>query len=93
MFSREKIDFISSRGTLRLIACTPYLKGCLRDQWEICASKLNGTIYFAAIDTDFDIEQNNNITYRRKKFQSWGYKFEQFLTTGMINLNKHLNLV
>ena len=74
------------RGTLKFISCTPYLNGCLRNQWEICASKFKDTIYFCAIDTDCDIEEEKNKSERQSLLQAWGYKFEQYITTGICNV-------
>lgn len=68
------------------ISCTPYLKGFYRDQWEICASKFKGVIYFSAIDSDIDIKENENMTKRQALLQSWGYKFEQHMTSGTFSL-------
>ncbi|GFU05784.1 decapping and exoribonuclease protein [Nephila pilipes] len=81
---KSNIDFISVRGALALIMCTPYLSSSLHNQWEICATKFNGIIYFTAIDTDVDIAENKNASIRQMKYQSWGYKFEQYLTTDSI---------
>ncbi|GBM54262.1 hypothetical protein AVEN_208598-1 [Araneus ventricosus] len=77
------VDFVTARGTLSLISCTPYLKECLRNQWEACATKYNGIIYFALVDSDIDIAEEENASEQKKRFQSWGYKFEQYITTGL----------
>ncbi|GFT47821.1 decapping and exoribonuclease protein [Trichonephila clavipes] len=81
----SNVDFVTVRGTLVLIMCTPYLNGNLRNQWEICATKYNGIIYFSAIDTDRDVAENKNSTYMQMCYQSWGYKFEQYVTTDHID--------
>ncbi|XP_054713116.1 decapping and exoribonuclease protein-like isoform X2 [Uloborus diversus] len=80
----KKTDFVTVRGALVKIMCTPYLKGCIRPQWEICATRYEGVIYFCAIDSDEDIEENKNATPKQLMFQSWGYKFEQYMTTSEI---------
>ncbi|KAF8795961.1 decapping and exoribonuclease protein-like [Argiope bruennichi] len=81
----SNIDFVTGRGTLALISCTPYIKECFRNQWEVCASKYNGIIYFALIDSDTDIAENENASEQQQRFQSWGYKFEQYITTDHID--------
>ncbi|GIY09904.1 decapping and exoribonuclease protein [Caerostris darwini] len=58
----SKVDFISVRGTLALIMCTPYIDNFYRNSWEICASKYSGL-----------------------KRQSWGFKFEQYITTDTVD--------
>lgn len=78
------MDFVTVRGTLKLISCTPYLKGSYRSQWEICATKFNGTIYFSAIDSDADIQDNQNLTKKQALLRAWGFKFEQYITSGKL---------
>lgn len=73
---------MSVRGTLQRIMCSPYISGFYRNQWEICASKFNSVIYFSAIDSDEDVKEEKTASYRKLQFQAWGYKFEQYMTTG-----------
>ncbi|GFT62594.1 decapping and exoribonuclease protein [Trichonephila clavipes] len=54
----SNVDFVTVRGSLVLIMCTPYLIGNFCNQWEICATKYNGIIYFSAINTDRDVPEN-----------------------------------
>ncbi|KFM59958.1 Protein Dom3Z, partial [Stegodyphus mimosarum] len=84
---RSPVDFITVRGTLVLVMCTPYAKGSYHSQWEICATKFNGTIYFSAIDTDIDKAEQTNASLKYLLCQSWGYKFEQYMTTDTIDGN------
>lgn len=84
-FSKTNVDFITVRGTLKLLSCTSYLKGSYHSEWEICASKFEGVIYFSAIDSDADIEENKNITKRQALLRAWGFKFEQYITADTID--------
>ncbi|GIY93585.1 decapping and exoribonuclease protein [Caerostris extrusa] len=81
----SKVDFISVRGTLALIMCTPYIDNFYHNSWEICASKYNGVIYLSAIDSDEDIISNKNTPLIQLKRQSWGFKFEQYITTDTVD--------
>lgn len=73
--------FICWRGLLTKIMKTPYDR---REGWIICASKWRGTIYLCAFDTEADKHNKANETTRNLKFMSWGFKFEQYMLTGII---------
>ncbi|KAG8194578.1 hypothetical protein JTE90_013316 [Oedothorax gibbosus] len=81
----SKVDFITVRGTLQRIMCTPFVAGFYRNQWEVCATKFNGVIYFTAIDSDLDLLENETMTERHQQYQAWGYKFEQYMTTDKVD--------
>ena len=70
--------YFSSRGLLTVILCTPYEK---RDDWIIEAVKWNGTIYLLQLMTDKRLLEKRNETSRQKQMSSWGYKFEQLVTS------------
>nr|CAD7196840.1 unnamed protein product [Timema douglasi] len=57
--------------------CTPYEN---LDDWIICASKWKGNIYLCAIESEESIKKRKSRTEQQKKFMSWGYKFEQYMT-------------
>lgn len=82
--NRLNMDFVTVRGTLKKIMCTPYAEAGRSDEWEICASKFNGSIYFNAIDTDADIAKERFKSDIQAMNQAWGYKFEQYMTTDTI---------
>ncbi|XP_077275402.1 decapping and exoribonuclease protein-like isoform X1 [Temnothorax americanus] len=70
------IDFISSRGTIKTILCSPYKTF---DEWIICASKYRGTIYLCEFYTDEKEHRRVNETMSEKQVTSWGFKFEQYM--------------
>lgn len=73
------VDFVSYRGLLRLIMCTPFES---RDPWIILASKFMGTIYLCAVETESKKLERLNATDNTKKNLSYGFKFEQYMLTG-----------
>lgn len=74
------VDFVCFRGLLTVIVCTPYEN---QEDWIICATKFRGTIYLCAFDTTDKVHSRKNMTERDKLMTYWGYKFEQYMTTGM----------
>lgn len=73
------VDFVSYRGLLRAIMCTPYEN---RDPWIILASKFMGTIYLCALETEHKNFGRLNATDSTKRVLSYGFKFEQYMLTG-----------
>ncbi|XP_015911912.1 decapping and exoribonuclease protein [Parasteatoda tepidariorum] len=78
------VDFVTVRGTLSRIMCTPYSSKTYRNNWDICATKLNGIIYLTAVDTDKEIARIDEFP-QLVRYMSWGYKFEQYLTTAQVD--------
>lgn len=76
-------DFVCFRGLLRLLMCTPYE---LRDGWIILATKYKGTIYLCAEDTVKQKTDRDNMSDDMKRILSYGFKFEQFILTGKMDL-------
>ena len=74
------MDFVCYRGTLSLLFCSPYED---KDDWLLGATKYKGTIYIAQFPTERRVKDVQNRKYFQKKMCSWGFKFEQYLTTGM----------
>ncbi|XP_028046754.1 decapping and exoribonuclease protein isoform X2 [Monomorium pharaonis] len=70
------VDFICSRGAIKTILSSPYKE---RDEWIICASKYHGTIYLCEFYTDEKEHSYANRTMLKKRYNSWGYKFEQYM--------------
>lgn len=73
-------DFVCFRGLLRLIMCTPYEH---REPWIILATKYKGTIYLCAEETEKRIQERRNEGIEMKKILSYGFKFEQYLLSGV----------
>jgi RAT1-interacting protein len=73
------VDFVCYRGLLTMLMCTPYEKD---DDWIICATKWKGTIFLCARETDKKRLYREQMTDKQKQFMSWGYKFEQYMSSG-----------
>lgn len=80
--SHLRYQFVCFRGLLRLIMCTPYDNNA-QSSWIILATKFRGTIYLCALDTDIKKRKKREETKEQKLFCSYGYKFEQYLLTGI----------
>ena len=70
-------DFVTWRGHLVKILCTPYEK---RDSWRLDACKYNGTIFICEVETDMHKKQRLCQSERQKQMCYWGYKFEDYMT-------------
>lgn len=73
-------DFVSWRGLHTTLLTSPYEQ---RDGWKISVIKFCGTWYMCAFDTEDKIEQKQNETEKQKEMSYWGYKFEQYMTSGI----------
>ncbi|XP_017869130.1 PREDICTED: decapping nuclease DXO homolog [Drosophila arizonae] len=71
-------DFVTFRGVLRQIMCTPYQRN--RD-YRLMATCLNGTTYISKVETSDQRSQAMQMTRREMDMCSWGFKFEQYCTT------------
>ncbi|XP_060662402.1 decapping nuclease DXO homolog [Drosophila nasuta] len=71
-------DFVTFRGILRQIMCTPYER---RKDYRLMATRLNGTIYLAKVETEADRLERESMTKQQLDMCSWGFKFEQYCTT------------
>lgn len=71
-------DFVCFRGLLTVLLCTPYER---QDDWCIEAVKWKGTIYLLAIPTSRRLASKDRETERQRQMSSWGYKFEQYMTS------------
>lgn len=74
--NRLNIDFVSFRGLLRLLMCTPYEN---RENWIINAIKLKGTIFLCAEETIEKKNQKAKETAKDKMFMRYGFKFENYV--------------
>jgi len=72
-------DFVCFRGLLTVLMRTPYEKN---EDWIICATKWKGTIFLCAKETERKRISEEQMTDRDKQFSSWGFKFEQYMSSG-----------
>lgn len=63
-----------------MLLSTPYEKN---EGWIISACKWRGTIYLCAFDTEEKKKEKNNRSERLLEILSWGFKFEQYLLSGI----------
>ena len=89
IFYSLKINFVCFRGLLTAISGTIYEN---KDDWLICATKFKSIIYLCAFDTQQDIDRRANMTEREKLMTAWGYKFEQYMSSGKCKII-FLNLI
>ena len=68
------------RGLLTVLLCTPYER---RDGWLIDVVRWRGTLYLLQVDTNKRKEEKRNESRRQKQMSSWGYKFEQLMTSAV----------
>ncbi|XP_043658023.1 decapping nuclease DXO homolog isoform X1 [Drosophila teissieri] len=71
-------DFVTLRGILRQIMCLQY---DTNRTFRIKATLLNGNIYMAKEDTPEQRLENENMSKKQLDMCSWGFKFEQYLTS------------
>jgi len=76
------VDFICRRELLKALLCSPYRK---TNGWIIYASKYRGTIYLCEYYTSEKEVQYINAAMTDKRMDSWGCKFEQYMTTGILH--------
>lgn len=54
------------------------------ESWFICATKVKNVIFLCAFYTNQKKRKlQQPLTEREKRFEYWGFKFEQFLLTGI----------
>ncbi|KAF9972695.1 Dom-3 Z [Actinomortierella ambigua] len=70
-------DFISYRGVLTKLMCTPYTRN---ESWEIRATLFNGSIYLNEYVAPEKRAKNLGETERHKLMSYWGYRFETLCT-------------
>ncbi|XP_013099876.2 decapping nuclease DXO homolog [Stomoxys calcitrans] len=68
-------EFVSWRGLLRLLMCTPYE---YRQDWCIHVTRFNNTIYLVERETEQKIYERSQETTYQKNCAAWGFKFEQY---------------
>lgn len=80
--SLDAAPFFCYRGLLTCLACTPYENN---EPWKIVAILFKGKIYLCARNTEEKIRRTQNMSEWEKLCSSWGFKFEQFLLSGIHN--------
>ncbi|GAB0094227.1 Decapping nuclease DXO homolog [Sergentomyia squamirostris] len=83
-------DIVCFRGLLRMIMCTPYEASSRSESWIILATKYRGTIYLCQEESDEKRDEILNETEDQKRFQYYGYKFEQYILTEKLNIPNDL---
>lgn len=76
--SNIRINFVCFRGLLTVICNTIYEHS---EDWIICATKFKNIIYLCAFETEQAINRRENMSEREQLMCSWGYKFEQYVTS------------
>lgn len=75
-------DFITWRGHLTKIMCTPYET---RESWQMAATLYNGTIYISEVETEENRARRVNMDEKHKEMCYWGYNFESYVTSPLDN--------
>lgn len=77
---RGGIDFICRRGVLTTINSTIY-DG--KSDWSIYATKFRSVIYLCKMETEKRVQEEASRTERERRMMSYGYKFAQYVTSGL----------
>ena len=72
-------DFVCWRGLMTRLLCTPYEN---RDSWKIAVTKFKNTLFMCEFETEQKVQHQSRMSAREKEMTYWGYKFEQYLTSG-----------
>lgn len=56
----------------------------MNDDWIICATKWKGVIFLCAKETEKKRLHKAQLTETERQFASWGYKFEQYMSSGTL---------
>uniref|UniRef100_A0A3Q3E7W6 Decapping nuclease n=1 Tax=Hippocampus comes TaxID=109280 RepID=A0A3Q3E7W6_HIPCM len=88
-------DFVTSRGRLTKVLCTPY-EG--QTEWSLAVTKFQGVFYINEVETASACQGRQNRTESHEENIYWGYKFEQYIcadkidgtpdSTGVVNSNE-----
>ena len=63
------------------LLCTPFEN---KDGWKIAVTLHNGTYYLCEFETEQKKGQEANKTERDIEMCCWGWKFEQYVTAGIL---------
>ena len=75
-------DIICFRGLLTTLLCTPYER---REGWEMQVARWRDTLYLMQVDTEQKKRSRAEETDRQRIMSSWGYKFEQYMSSNSPN--------
>ncbi len=81
---RLLVDFIAWRGHFTKFLCTPYER---REGWAMAVTLFNGTWYISEVETEENRARRKNMNSRELEMTYWGYKFEQYVTSGKLKLH------
>ena len=82
-------DFITWRGHLTKIMCTPYET---RESWQMAATLYNGTIFISEVETPENHEKRKSMTEKQEEMCYWGYNFESYVTSKVNKCLENLHL-
>ncbi|XP_075156871.1 decapping and exoribonuclease protein Rai1-like [Haematobia irritans] len=74
-------EFVSWRGLLRLLMCTPYE---YRQDWCIHVTRFQNTIYLVERETEQKRYERSQESVYQKNCSAWGFKFEQYCLSDSI---------
>ena len=74
-------DFVCWRGLLTKLLCTPYEN---REDWIMAVTLFNGTYYLCEFDTESKVQREQTKTEKHDVICCGGWKFEQYLTAGIV---------
>lgn len=79
LFPQFQVDFITYRSTLIKTMCAAF---GVSEPIAIRASLYKGNIYLCNMESAQEVSRKKSRSELEKKFCAWGYKFEQYLTSG-----------
>lgn len=59
--------------------CTPYED---REGWAMAVTLFRGTYYISEVETEENRARRKGMSDREQEMSYWGYKFEQYVTSG-----------
>ena len=76
-FSSLHTDFVTWRGHMTKILCTPYER---KEPWQMALCLNKGTIYISEVETAEARQRRLTQSERQDEMCYWGYKFEDYVT-------------
>jgi hypothetical protein len=80
LFLSINADFVSWRGLLTKLLCTPYEN---REGWKVAVSYFDKTWYLCEFEADQAAADDFKNSDRQKEMTYWGFKFETYITSGI----------
>ncbi|GAU96106.1 hypothetical protein RvY_07596 [Ramazzottius varieornatus] len=79
---KHKINLVCWRGKLHELMTTPYSQSDRwNNGWIICVCKIDGILYLSSFENDAAAAKRLGQSQQDSKFEYWGFKFEQYMTT------------